>query len=232
MGHSVLGYQFVAGLTDVLKSKLVGTEGSFDELLARARFEEAKVKEPIAARPTPTPCKWEHGTAPVMPTRTQSMPTSAETNNGRIPCSRSCFNCGLDGHLMKACPYPRQWKRSQESRGQRDPRVASMTSTRESLIRTDKQRVEGLRKELREAELAKAAGKTAATMHNVAAVGQGPEPKLGPTVFAELMVNGVPVQALIGTGSPATIISLDCAMRVLAQDGRKDRHLLSGKGRH
>ena len=69
-----------------------------------------------------------------------------------------------------------------------------MTSTRESLIRTDKQRVEGLRKELREAELVEAGGKTAAIMHNVAAVGQGSEPKLGPTVFAELIVNGVPAK--------------------------------------
>ena len=96
------------------------------------------MKELTAARPTPTPRKWEHGTAPVMPTRTQSMPTSAETNNGRVPRSRSCFNCGLEGHLMKACHYPRQWKRSQESRGQRDPRVATMTSTREHCLKCDK----------------------------------------------------------------------------------------------
>ena len=123
---------------------------------------------------------------------------------------------------MKACTYPRHWKRSQETRGQRHPLVATMTSTRESLIRTYKQRVEGLRKDLLEAEQAKAAGKTAVTMHHVAAVGQGPERKLGPTVFAELMVNGVPVQALIHTGLPATIISLDCAMQVLARDGRKE----------
>ena len=38
MGRSVLAYQFVAGLVDSLKSKLVGSEGSFVKLLARARF--------------------------------------------------------------------------------------------------------------------------------------------------------------------------------------------------
>ena len=38
MGHSVLAYQFVAGLKDVLKSKLVGKEGSFEELPARDRL--------------------------------------------------------------------------------------------------------------------------------------------------------------------------------------------------
>ena len=61
----------------MLKSKLVGTEGLFEELLARARFEEAKVKVLTATTPTPIPRKWEQGTAPVMPTKIQSMPTSA-----------------------------------------------------------------------------------------------------------------------------------------------------------
>ena len=41
MGQSVLAYQFVAGLTGDLKAKLVGCEGTFDELLVKARFEEA-----------------------------------------------------------------------------------------------------------------------------------------------------------------------------------------------
>ena len=49
------------------------------------------MKELTAARPTPTPRKWEHATAPVMPIRTQSMPISAETNKGRAPCSRPLF---------------------------------------------------------------------------------------------------------------------------------------------
>ena len=45
MGRSVLAYQFVAGLSNHLKAKLVGREGTFEELLAKARFEEARVKE-------------------------------------------------------------------------------------------------------------------------------------------------------------------------------------------
>lgn len=34
MGQSVLTYQFVAGLVDPIKSKLGGTGGTFEELLA------------------------------------------------------------------------------------------------------------------------------------------------------------------------------------------------------
>ena len=44
MGQSVLAYQFIAGLIIPLKSKLVGNSGTFDELLAKARFEEARIK--------------------------------------------------------------------------------------------------------------------------------------------------------------------------------------------
>ena len=36
MGRSVLAYQFVAGLRDKLKAKLVGQSGSFEELLRRS----------------------------------------------------------------------------------------------------------------------------------------------------------------------------------------------------
>ena len=43
MGKSVLAYQFVAGLHSDLKVKVAGTEGSFDELLAKDRLHEAKL---------------------------------------------------------------------------------------------------------------------------------------------------------------------------------------------
>lgn len=43
--QSVLTYQFVAGLIDPIKAKIVGAVGTFDELLAKARFEEARIKE-------------------------------------------------------------------------------------------------------------------------------------------------------------------------------------------
>ena len=45
MSRSALAYQFVAGLKDKLKSKLVGRSGSFEELLCKARFEEARLRE-------------------------------------------------------------------------------------------------------------------------------------------------------------------------------------------
>ena len=43
LGLSVLAYQFVAGLIPILRAKVAGVEGSIDELLVKAKFEEAKI---------------------------------------------------------------------------------------------------------------------------------------------------------------------------------------------
>ena len=49
MGKSVLSNQFVAGLVDKLKAKMVGRTGTFKELLAQAWFEEARLKNTTAS---------------------------------------------------------------------------------------------------------------------------------------------------------------------------------------
>ena len=45
MGCAVLTNQFISGLQPELKSKVAEQEGSIDQLLARARFEEAKERK-------------------------------------------------------------------------------------------------------------------------------------------------------------------------------------------
>ena len=40
-------------------------------------------------------------------------------------------------------------------------------------------------------------------------------PRLGPTVYVPVAVNGVSTDALVDTGSPATIVSLEFALKVL-----------------
>ena len=51
MGRSVLAYQFVAGLRSDIKIKVSGTEGNFEQLLIKARFEEAKIRDFIDPKP-------------------------------------------------------------------------------------------------------------------------------------------------------------------------------------
>ena len=45
MGQTLLANQFVAGLRPDLKRKLIGVEGVLEELILKARFEEAKSRE-------------------------------------------------------------------------------------------------------------------------------------------------------------------------------------------
>ena len=50
MGQTVLAYQFVAGLKPEIRLKVAGHEGSFEQLLMKARLEEAKLHD---LQPTP-----------------------------------------------------------------------------------------------------------------------------------------------------------------------------------
>ena len=43
LGQLVLVNQFVTGLLGDIKTKIIGIKGSFDQLLVRVRFEEAKL---------------------------------------------------------------------------------------------------------------------------------------------------------------------------------------------
>ena len=45
VGQTVLASHFVAGLRPHLQSRVVGMEGGVDQLVLKARFEEAKSKE-------------------------------------------------------------------------------------------------------------------------------------------------------------------------------------------
>ena len=60
-------------------------------------------------------------------------------------------------------------------------------------------------------------GKTA-TMHVLAAEGKPEGPTLGPTVLANVLLEGHPVKVLVDTGSPITIVSIDCLLDILAKN--------------
>ena len=75
--------------------------------------------------------------------------------------------------------------------------------------------VEELWRRLREAET-KAIARGKRRARTEASIGCEKRGKgLGPAVYTEIEVNGVPTKTLVDTGSPATIISLDHAMDIL-----------------
>ena len=56
-----------------------------------------------------------------------------------------------------------------------------------------------------------------ATMHSITAPESKEGASLGPTIYGEVEFEGMPVRALLDTGSPVTIASLDCVLQALAK---------------
>ena len=113
--------------------------------------------------------------------------------------------------MAQACPYPKSLRREVEAAG----RPVSVVSV-EGQTDARKQQIEELRRELREAELADAVDRATPATHHVSPTPGSSESTLGPSVFVNLGVNGVSTDALVDTGSPATIVSLKFILKVLA----------------
>ena len=201
--------QFVSGLQTELKSKVVGTDGNLEQLLVKARFEEAKRRE-LAANRTLQSYKKPAGNPPQGPAKkpagTSTTPNTTETSTRTKRGNWSCYKCGGAGHIARYCPDPRRPKGDREAHGRKGNSVARVSPAEK---RDDPaERVEELRRELK-AELA---ADTAGVIRSMG---------LGPTIMAKVEVNGVSTEALIDTGSLATIISLDFAMVVMAKERPK-----------
>ena len=62
-----------------------------------------------------------------------------------------------------------------------------------------------------------------ATMHVFQPEGKGVGPTLGPVVTVELNLEGQPVKGLVDTGSPVTIVLIDCLLDVLVKNKKTDQ---------
>ena len=86
------------------------------------------------------------------------------------------------------------------------------------------QRVGDLRRQLQDAELELALEKRSATMRGVTCdESDSKTVQLGPTVYADLEFVGCRVNALVDTGSPATIVSLDFLLDSLTKGRAKEQ---------
>ena len=132
----------------------------------------------------------------------------------------TCFQCGMEGHIRSSCPYPRPQKEGAESCGR--PQIKNMTSRESpgSPLTGQQKEIQELRGRLRQAELVEAINSAGAV--NVVVTAES-GPRLGPTVYVPVAVNGVSTDALVDTGSPATIVSLEFTLKVLRQTRPEDQ---------
>ena len=101
----VLANQFIAGLRPDLKVKVVGTEGNLEQVLLKARFEQAKRRELAAATSTPQQ-KTFADSGSYSPNPGPIGTIQGGTGGTTEKSSRNCYNCGIAGHMMRVCPYP------------------------------------------------------------------------------------------------------------------------------
>ena len=213
MGRSVLSYQFVAGLRRDIKIKLAGMEGTFDELLVRARLEEAKLRDFAERVPRPQPRR-----APDAPVVHDGIKTE-DSDHEVDQVTRSgpkCYSCRGHGHIAKNCPVKGRAAPT-ESPGNRRATTTSSLHVTAGQDHGSSARVEELRCALREAELEEAISTVSTIIHSVEPDEKKETLTLGPTLTTDPTIEGVPTQGMIDTGSPVTIVSLPFMLNALAK---------------
>ena len=191
MSKLVLASQFVAGLRPELKEKLAGAEGDIEQLLVKAKFEEAKRRELRLDREESRvgiSATTEQGGQP--PTKQTSTESPAEdTKKQRDYSGIICHNCGGRGHIARRCPH-RKRVTPKEAEGKRSGNSV----------------VEGRLK----------------TIKSLGTEKTGAGRRTGGRWETEILLEGQPVNALVDTGSPVTIVSL---MFLLQLWRERDAHI-------
>ena len=233
MGKSVLSSQFVAGLRSDIKIKLAGQDGTIDQLLIKARFEEAKIRDlgstsSLGVTKTTKPSS-------VGPERQPSSDKDRRSGGIRRPRDRSrdtCHSCGGLGHYQRQCPFCQPV--SKETRARGNGKVATITPTSNchsappegtpskddpKPTATTETPVGGsCSSQWQDTTVEQALEDTLVTLHGVKPTQQSVQGVLGPTPTTTVDVEGSPAQALIDTGSPVTIIALEFLVKALAQN--------------
>ena len=212
MGQTVLANQFAAGLKPEIRVKVAGHEGSFEQLLMKARLEEAKLHD---LQPGSENVRRISERAP------QGRPQFKGSNVDNR--HRQCFVCGQEGYLKRQCPQLRRGK-PVEAQGATGRNTGTRTTMNhltcqdpEEELNQSQLKVEQLQKELQSAELQKSLVTKTATMHVLKPKGEVQGPVLGPAVSVELLLERQMVNALVDTGSPITMASIDCLLDVIAK---------------
>ena len=249
-GRAVLAYQFVAGLIPVLSTKVAGVEENFEQLLVKACFEEAKIRDLVSSQRGGN--KATTGDASVQ-RRSNSYPSvgSKQGGNGLPSSIRSerlsaksgnirCFVCQGVGHLARSCPFkgrsaPVEARGTNQTSARSGPNRTANTTTanlqEDSAAATQSNilsKVDRLRQELKAAELEESLQKASVTTHGITQETplngcDDTTVQLGPKLTTEILLEGHPVQALLDTGSPVSIVSIDFLLKVLLTAASSDQ---------
>ena len=105
MGKTMLAYQFVAGLLPNIRAKVAGTEGTFEQLWVKARYEEAKARdlEPKSTVGYPPIIRLHLGSFFCFSARSPMItgdPVSMHQGSHRLP-----FQIEFHSPMLAPCPF-------------------------------------------------------------------------------------------------------------------------------
>ena len=217
MAQSVLAYQFVDGLLPNIKMKLAGSEGTFEELLSKARFQEARLRDVATAERKSVQPK------PGVPPPKPMTPAGGDRRNRTATTTNKCFICKGTNHFARQCPMKGRGL-PLESRGgnQRSTPRARGDQGRTSevkMVRPDTLQDT----EASESTVDEAVERVMGTMHNIKPSKTPHDVTLGPTPTSQITLDSAPVTALLDTGSPVSIVSLDFYLKAAAQSRKPDQ---------
>ena len=222
MGQSVLSSQFVPGLLPVIKRQEADVEGDMEQLLIQARFEEAKLKDLSELTPkAPQPRTHSPGSSQDKPqNEAPQHPRGQQERNSR---PGQYYTCGSTGDIAQNCRW-RASRQPEEARGrpkQLESKVAAVSVPKgaqpQAGAKEGRESVAELRRKLQEAEVEEALSGAVATLHGVTPKEGSKEGRLGPIITSVVNFEGLPVKALLDTGSPTSIASLGLAVKALAK---------------
>ena len=208
MGKFVLASQFASGLLPEIKAKVAGSKGDLDTLLAKARFEEAKLRDLAVGQNKPR----KFPASPVVPPQPEKTGGAKPGTPSDLKSGVRCYGCGSFGHYRNKCPTrnkggpaeaPGKDHRGKSSGGH----VANLAPEGPGSKSTG----DGVQEALE---------RVSATMYSISSKASGDGVQMGPVPTAEVELEGQQVQALLNTGSPVTIVSLEFLLQVLAKNRR------------
>lgn len=216
MGRTVLTCQFVTGLFPSIKEKLIGHEGSFEELLSKARFEEVKQRE-LSDGHFNRASNRGHDIPNIKPS-TKVGNTFQKGDSKHPTCINItrrnviCYTCGMAGHISKDCQFKGRFAPVESRRG-RLKTGSSRSQVATVHVGNEETEFEEPIHSRQEADaLEQALENVDAILHNVTVKDHSATPgtpSLGPSLSAKVKVEGTEINALIDTGSPVSIVSLD-----------------------
>ena len=221
----MLAYQFVAGLTPALRTKIAGVEGNFDQLLVKARFEEAKIRDlspriNLRNQQTPTPRQPE----PTGRTEASVRPSSGGRQD-RKQTGKRCYSCNGTGHFQKNCPLKEHSDPVETpGTGQSSNKERITANLQRNTLQQAQDKVAQLRRELMAAEREESVTKAAVTTHVLQSYPETKKssasggPTLGPTLKVKASVKGCSTEALIDTSSPVSLVSIDFLLHALIKN--------------